>query len=999
MNNFTKKLSWLIMSIMLLVSSSVWAETIDVLNQAWTGMTGTTYDSFKGKTATSDAVYAGNCAGSNGTIQLRSNNSNSGIVTTTSGGTVKKVTVEWNSSTADGRTLNVYGKNTAYESASDLYNSNTQGTLLGTIVYGSTSTELKIEDDYEFIGLRSASGAMYLTSISITWDNEGSTTKLNAPTFSLDEGSYTEAQSVTISCSTEGASIYYTIDGSDPTTSSTKYTKAITISKTTTLKAISSKDDETSSIVSATYTILSLKTIAEARAQETGSVFTSGIITSINTNTSGTTAYIQDGTAGICVYGKAPAGILVDENRTLTIGDKITVVGTLTDFKGLLEITSPTCSVVSSGNTVNPVVKTIAQINEDKTLQGILVKIENATVTAINNANTTISQGENTIVVRGISQEVDYAVNYIISLTGNVGCYDDIQIVNPTNVEVRPAPSIALSKTSINVPAEGGEGTIEVTCEEFEPISIDLEFYKSDGTTPAEYDWIYAEIDESGNVNYIIDENTGAIRSAYFKVYGSISETNEVYSELITITQAVPNVTSLPFAFEGGQSDILNTFGLTHEGLGSDYSSAPKLKFNDTDDNLILHFNERPGNLSFDIKGNGFSEGTFTVQTSKDGVNYTELESYTELGTTQHEKFEDLDENVRYIKWIYTEKVNGNVALGNIQLTKYVESQPYTLTIAPDEHAEIFVFYSNDFTEIASSDDVLSNDNVLSNKEIFISASAKEGYVLQSITVTDENGENITLNDVEGEEGISWTFIMPASNVTVSSTCTKEEPFEPTTYTLVKSADELSAGDEIIIVNVEAGVALSTEQKPNNRGEVAITIDESDKSTVVITQKEVQVLTLEASDDNWLFNAGNGYLYAAGSGKGSNYLRTTQATPNDNAKAKIEIQDNDATITFQGSNKNNILQYNSGSSLFSCYASDNQSPVQIYKKVASDVKYGDANGDGSVDISDVVVIVNYILNSGSVSGKFVFENADVNNDGAVDISDVVGVVNLILNGE
>ena len=129
------------------------------------------------------------------------------------------------------------------------------------------------------------------------------------------------------------------------------------------------------------------------------------------------------------------------------------------------------------------------------------------------------------------------------------------------------------------------------------------------------------------------------------------------------------------------------------------------------------------------------------------------------------------------------------------------------------------------------------------------------------------------------------------------------------------------------------------------------------------------------------------------------YLRTTQATPDDNAKAKIEIQDNNATITFQGSNKNNILQYNSGSSLFSCYASANQSPVQIYKKVASDVKYGDANGDGNVDISDVVVIVNYILNSGSVSGNFVFENADVNNDGMVDISDVVGVVNLILNGE
>ena len=62
--------------------------------------------------------------------------------------------------------------------------------------------------------------------------------------------------------------------------------------------------------------------------------------------------------------------------------------------------------------------------------------------------------------------------------------------------------------------------------------------------------------------------------------------------------------------------------------------------------------------------------------------------------------------------------------------------------------------------------------------------------------------------------------------------------------------------------------------------------------------------------------------------------------------------------------------------------------------------YGDANGDGYVDISDVVAVVNYILNGGATgTGTFIFENADTNNDGAVDISDVVGVVNMILNGE
>lgn len=147
---------------------SVEDEVVDVLNRALTGVTGTSYTEWSGKTVTSAAVYAGQSAGGNESIQLRSSNSNSGIVTTKSGGKAKKISVTWNSNTSSGRTLNIYGKNTAYSAATDLYNTSNQGTLLGTIVYG-TSTELVIEGDYEYIGLRSNSGAMYLTEIQITW--------------------------------------------------------------------------------------------------------------------------------------------------------------------------------------------------------------------------------------------------------------------------------------------------------------------------------------------------------------------------------------------------------------------------------------------------------------------------------------------------------------------------------------------------------------------------------------------------------------------------------------------------------------------------------------------------------------------------------------------------------------------------------------------------------------------------------------------------------------
>lgn len=150
----------------------------DELTKSTTGVTSTTYSAWSSKQAIdgSDAVYAGNSAGGSSAIQLRSTNS-SGIISTTSGGKVKKVTVIWNSATSDDRTLEVYGKNEAYTSTSVLYGVN-QGTLLGSIEYktsNGTSTELEITDEYEYIGLRSKSGAMFLTKITIDWEAGGVT--------------------------------------------------------------------------------------------------------------------------------------------------------------------------------------------------------------------------------------------------------------------------------------------------------------------------------------------------------------------------------------------------------------------------------------------------------------------------------------------------------------------------------------------------------------------------------------------------------------------------------------------------------------------------------------------------------------------------------------------------------------------------------------------------------------------------------------------------------
>ena len=151
------------------VSEGGTAQVTDKLTRSITGASGTTYSLWSGKKVTSSAVYAGNSAGGNDAIQLRSKGSNSGIVTTGSGGKVKKIVVAWNSNTESGRTLDVYGSNSAYSKAENLFNNSNQGAKLGSIIKG-TSTELTITGDYKFVGVRSYSAAMYIDELSITWE-------------------------------------------------------------------------------------------------------------------------------------------------------------------------------------------------------------------------------------------------------------------------------------------------------------------------------------------------------------------------------------------------------------------------------------------------------------------------------------------------------------------------------------------------------------------------------------------------------------------------------------------------------------------------------------------------------------------------------------------------------------------------------------------------------------------------------------------------------------
>ena len=683
-----------------------YSEVTDVLNRELTGVTGSSYTDWSGKTSISDAVYAGQSAGDNNSIQLRSKDNNSGIVTTTSGGKAKKVVVTWNSNTTDGRTIYVYGKNQAYSSASELYNDATDGDLLAEVAKGTS--EVTISKDYEYIGIRSKSGALYLSEVQITWQTGGGvtysdycTTVSKVATFSYldyqgqgtkDTGSeytmietdvrithnkfygadtgtcfygygdvgeglititptggatitrieittpteyngyqvdgdfageitasvgtvtannedktkatmttwtgsaseqftitntrtivwtsikvyYTGGLSkcatpaisgdtpfitystVSITCATEGATIQYrtSTDGVNYTDYQT-YTGPFQISQTTTVKAQATKEGMVPSdeaykgfvqqgvIPNIGYFISSHATVAFADPEYLQ------LEDALVTYKNGTTAYIEDAFRAIMLYNCA---------GDLEAGDKINgymkVTGYNPSYNGLPEITAFELVegyTKTSGNVVNPTVVTIAQLMggaEDNPYEMYLskyVKIENATVTsAFASKNSTIEQGGYSITLRDQNSSATLTSNKgdNVTITGIVSIYNttkQIAVYEQSQIEVTSAPivaSIDVSTTSVEAPAAGADGTIEVTYNNIiKDVAAEVFFCDAEGKE-ATYDWIVAEINKDNNIEYVIDANTGVARTAYLKVYALDDEANDVYSELITISQA-----------------------------------------------------------------------------------------------------------------------------------------------------------------------------------------------------------------------------------------------------------------------------------------------------------------------------------------------------------------------------------------------------------------------------------------------------------------------------
>lgn len=345
-------------------------------------VTGNGYADVTDVKATSPAVYSANLATNyEQCIQLRSK-SNSGIVTTTSGGTVKSVTLEWNEANTTERTIDIYGKGTAYTAPSDLYGTD-KGDKLGSIKSTDASQTLTIDGSYTQIGIRSNNGACYLTKITIVWE-KADPSVLSAPVIS-GKTPFDGSTQVTLTAD-EGAAIYYTTDESTPTTASTLYTGPFTLTEETTVNAIAVRDGKTSEVASKDFYVQQFTAATLASLLELDGNLNNVALTANDAKVvykDGNTLHLREGGQAIMYYQTSLA-----QYATLNATISGTVKADFLLYNGLPELkdnsfTTPTTLTLTQG-TSEDLDATPATIAEVLAMQHKcdLVKIEGVDIVA-----------------------------------------------------------------------------------------------------------------------------------------------------------------------------------------------------------------------------------------------------------------------------------------------------------------------------------------------------------------------------------------------------------------------------------------------------------------------------------------------------------------------------------------------------------------------------------------------------------------------------------------
>lgn len=259
---------------------------------------------------------------------------------------------------------------------------------------------------------------------------------VDAPEFSLPAGTYYTPQKVALTTETEGANIYYSINGGTPVL----YTDSITVSTTSTISAYTVKGEETSSTVTNSYIFpVQIANIAAFYAGINNTLYAiTGDVQFVWRN--GQKMYVQDATGGLLIYDNITSVITNEYNE----GDIISggVIGTRTDYNKLVELVPVVNTAEGTpGTAVIPEEVTVADLLDySADYMSELVILKNGTISISNNNKYFVQNGRQVQIYNSFGTlDYDFQNGEEISIIGFVGRYkNNIQIFPRGNADIIP---------------------------------------------------------------------------------------------------------------------------------------------------------------------------------------------------------------------------------------------------------------------------------------------------------------------------------------------------------------------------------------------------------------------------------------------------------------------------------------------------------------------------------------------------------------------------------
>lgn len=337
--------------------------------------------------------------------------------------------------------------------ASDAAFTNQIDEVTGTFVASSTidfvptsGTEWAANAYYKFVFNVTVSGStnrFVEFKNAIFYAEAGAAPAVAAPVISFDKAAPYVGDNVTctITCSTEGASIQYSTDGE----TYQNYSAPFTLTETTTVYAKATLGDNVSAIAENTVNftpITEVASIAELNALTDGTVFRmTGSATVVYADAT-KYIYIKDGTGYTLLYNSKDAAI-----KGYTISN---LFGKVTYYNGLFEVANAEFDYTAGDTEVEPDLINIPNITSDNVNQ--YVKLENVTITALNNKNFTITDADdNTLQGRDNFNLEDFptvVTDKKFDIEGFVGKYDvDLQFYPTKFTDVTPAAQFGITVT------------------------------------------------------------------------------------------------------------------------------------------------------------------------------------------------------------------------------------------------------------------------------------------------------------------------------------------------------------------------------------------------------------------------------------------------------------------------------------------------------------------------------------------------------------------------